>query len=185
MRPAHGRERSYAAASAFALATTTKHRLRIGGAASNIQPHRSRRLDALSYHIKTHAIAQSPQCAGSAAAARLANQARVLLPFARERKSQTMKLKLIYLPVLLLGSQIVLAADLVPKIDIGRSCQSAGAAAVMATRDTAACERDENNARATLEKEWSQFTPSDQARCARLVTLGGGLAMSSCSPAWN
>jgi len=78
------------------------------------------------------------------------------------------------LPVLLLSSQIVLAADPVPKFDTGPSCRSAGAAAVMATRDTAACERDENNARATLEKEWSQFTPSDQARCVRLVTLGGG-----------
>jgi hypothetical protein len=78
------------------------------------------------------------------------------------------------LPVLLLSSQIVLAADPVPKFDTGPSCRSAGAAAVMATRDTAACERDENNARATLEKEWSQFTPSDQARCVGLVTLGGG-----------
>jgi hypothetical protein len=78
------------------------------------------------------------------------------------------------LPVLLLSSQIVLAADPVPKFDTGPSCRSAGAAAVMATRDTAACERDEINARTTLEKEWSQFTPSDQARCVRLVTLGGG-----------
>jgi hypothetical protein len=89
-----------------------------------------------------------------------------------------MKLMLIrmpaLLPVLLLSSQIVLAADPVPKFDTGPSCRSAGAAAVIATRDTAACERDENNARATLEKEWSQFTPSDQARCVRLVTLGGG-----------
>ena len=89
-----------------------------------------------------------------------------------------MKLTLIriaaLLPVLLLSSQIVLAADPVPKFDTGPSCRSAGAAAVMATRDTAACERDENNARATLEKEWTQFTPSDQARCVGLVTLGGG-----------
>jgi hypothetical protein len=78
------------------------------------------------------------------------------------------------LAVLLLDSQIALAADSAPKFDIGPSCRSAGAAAVMATRDTAACERDENNARATLEKEWSQFTPSDQVRCVRLVTVGGG-----------
>jgi hypothetical protein len=84
-----------------------------------------------------------------------------------------MKLTLIYLPALLLGSQVVLAADAVPKIDIVRSCQSAGATAGAATRDKAACERDENNARATLEKEWSQFAPLDQASCARLVKLGG------------
>ena len=89
-----------------------------------------------------------------------------------------MKLKLIHLPtllsVLLLGSQVVLAADQVPKFDTGPICRSAGATAVMGTRDTAACERDENNARAALEKDWSQFTPSDKARCGRLVTQGGG-----------
>jgi hypothetical protein len=85
-----------------------------------------------------------------------------------------MKLTLIYLPVLLLGSQIVLAADPVPKIDIVRSCQSAGATAGAATRDKTACEQSENNARATLEKEWSQFAPSDRTRCARLITVGGG-----------
>jgi hypothetical protein len=44
----------------------------------------------------------------------------------------------------------------------------------LGTRDTAACDRDEITARTTLEKEWSQFTPSDKARCGRLVTLGGG-----------
>jgi hypothetical protein len=78
------------------------------------------------------------------------------------------------LPLLLLCSQIALAADHVPKLDIAPSCRSAAAASGMTTRDTAACERDEDNARVTLEKEWSEFTPSDQARCARLVTLGGG-----------
>jgi hypothetical protein len=77
------------------------------------------------------------------------------------------------LAVLLLSSQIALAADPVPKFDIGPSCRSAGAAAVLATRDTAACERDEITARDTLEKEWSQFTPSDQRRCVGLSTLGG------------
>ena len=89
-----------------------------------------------------------------------------------------MKLTLIRIPallsVILLSSQIVLAADPVPKFDTGPICRSAGAASVMGTRDTAACERDEINARTTLEKEWSQFTPSDKARCGRSVTLGGG-----------
>src|ERR1039458_792138 len=78
------------------------------------------------------------------------------------------------LALVLLSSQTVLAADQVPKFDTGRSCRSAGAAAVMATRNTASCEQDENNARATLEKEWSQFTPSDKARCTRLMTSGRG-----------
>ena len=88
-----------------------------------------------------------------------------------------MKLTLIRIPallsVILLSSQTVLAADQVPKFDTGRSCRSTGAAAVMATRNTASCEQDENNARATLEKEWSQFTPLDQADCTHLMTSGG------------
>jgi hypothetical protein len=67
-----------------------------------------------------------------------------------------MKLTLIRIPallsVILLSSQIVLAADPVLKFDTGPICRSAGAAAVMGTRDTAACERDEINARTTLEK---------------------------------
>ena len=96
-----------------------------------------------------------------------------------EQRSQTMRLTPNRIPallaVLLLGSQIALAADPVPKFDIGPSCRSAAvASAVITTRDAAGCERDEDNARATLEKEWSEFTPSDQARCVRLVTLGGG-----------
>ena len=78
------------------------------------------------------------------------------------------------LALVLLSSQTVLAAGSVPKFDIGPSCRSAGAAAVMATRNTASCEQDENNARATLEKEWSQFTPLDQADCTRLMTSVGG-----------
>ena len=88
---------------------------------------------------------------------------------------QTMKLKLIHLTALLplLGSQIALAADPVPKFDAAPSCRSAGVVAVIGNRNTAACQKDEGDARATLEKEWSQFTPSDKARCTRLVTVGG------------
>jgi hypothetical protein len=41
----------------------------------------------------------------------------------------------------------------------------------MATRDKAACERDENVARDKLEQEWSQFSPAQRTECVRLVTL--------------
>ena len=47
----------------------------------------------------------------------------------------TLNLMPALLPVLLLSSQIVLAADPVPKFDIGPSCRAAGAAAGMAGRD--------------------------------------------------
>src|ERR1039458_201296 len=77
------------------------------------------------------------------------------------------------LPVLLLSSQTVLAAHQAPKVDTGRSCPSPRPPAAIATRNTASCEQDENNARATLEKEWNQFAPLDQADCTRLMTSGG------------
>jgi hypothetical protein len=82
-----------------------------------------------------------------------------------------------FLPMLLLGSQIVLVADPVPQFDASLSCRSAGASSVMTpatgTRNAAACERDENDARSKLEQEWSGFSGAEQRRCTRLTTLGG------------
>jgi len=65
---------------------------------------------------------------------------------------------IICMTALLLGSQIVLAADQAPKFDTAPSCRAAAATAVSKTRDAAACERDEQAARATLEQKWSQFS---------------------------
>ena len=81
------------------------------------------------------------------------------------------------LPVLLLGSQIVLAADPVPQLDASLSCRSAGASSLMSpgtgTRTAAACEKDENDARGKLNQDWSSYSSAEQARCTRLTTLGG------------
>jgi hypothetical protein len=85
-----------------------------------------------------------------------------------------MKPTLIYVPALLLVSaQVALAADTVPKFDTNRSCSSSIAAAGMTTRNVASCEQDENNARAAIDKEWSQAAPPDKEHCRRLVTVGG------------
>ena len=77
----------------------------------------------------------------------------------------------------LFGSQIILAADPVPKFNIGPVCRSAVAATATATatttRDAAACERDENSARATIEQGWSQFSAEQRSHCVRLSSLGG------------
>ena len=82
------------------------------------------------------------------------------------------------LPLLLLGSHMAIAhvvsvADPVPQLDIGPSCRSAAATAMMGARDSSACERDENDARGKLEQEWNQFTPSEQERCVQLSKVGG------------
>ena len=87
-----------------------------------------------------------------------------------------MKLTLIRMTVLLavvlLGSQIVMAAGPVLKFDIGPSCRAADATGAIG-RSAAACERDEQTARATLEQEWSQFSRAQRLTCVRLSTLGG------------
>jgi hypothetical protein len=81
------------------------------------------------------------------------------------------------LPVLLLGSQFILVADPVPRLDANVSCRSAGATSVMGpgsgTRSVQACEQDEKDARNKLEQEWTEFSAAEQSRCTRLTTLGG------------
>jgi hypothetical protein len=81
------------------------------------------------------------------------------------------------LPILLLGSHIVLVADPIPKLDTSLSCRSAGAAAVMSNqkgaRNETACEQDEKDAYSKLEKDWGGYSGTEQARCVRISTLGG------------
>jgi hypothetical protein len=81
------------------------------------------------------------------------------------------------LPVLLLGSHLVLVSNRVPHLNTSLSCKSAGAAALMGpsnnTHNEAACEQDERDARNKLEQEWTSFSAAEQERCLRTTTLGG------------
>jgi hypothetical protein len=67
----------------------------------------------------------------------------------------------------------------VPKLNVEPSCRAAADAAAMGalpganTRDLGSCMRDENEARDTLAKEWSQFAAKDQQRCVRETQIGG------------
>ena len=77
------------------------------------------------------------------------------------------------LPIILTASQIVLAANPVPELDIERSCRVAAEAAVAPNRDVDACKRDELTARGKLNDEWGQFTPVQKTHCVSLTGLGG------------
>jgi len=81
---------------------------------------------------------------------------------------------------MVLGSQVALAAaEGPPNLNAEPSCRAAADAAAMGSlgggnvRDLASCMRDENEARDQLGKEWSQFTPGDQQRCASETRMGG------------
>ena len=84
-----------------------------------------------------------------------------------------MRPPLICVTALLLGPQIALAADQIPKLDIAPSCRGAAKAAVSVTRDAGSCEHDEQMARDTLEQRWSQFSVAQKNECVRLSSLGG------------
>jgi hypothetical protein len=75
-------------------------------------------------------------------------------------------------PIILTATQILLAADSVPKFDVERTCRAA-AAAGLPGRDSAECQRDEQDARSKLEKDWSQYSAAQHGECDGLVTTGG------------
>jgi hypothetical protein len=76
------------------------------------------------------------------------------------------------LPIILTATQIVLGADSVPKFDVERTCRAAGGSD-LAARDSAECQRDEQDARSKLEKDWSQYSAAQRSQCDGLVTTGG------------
>jgi hypothetical protein len=74
------------------------------------------------------------------------------------------------IPIILTATQMVLAADSVPKFDVERTCQPA-AAAGLAGRDSASCQSDEQEARSKLEKDWTQYSASQRSHCEGFVAL--------------
>jgi hypothetical protein len=78
-----------------------------------------------------------------------------------------------FLPVILTGSYLVLAANQIPNLDTDAGCRAAIAAATVANRTEDVCRKDERDARAKLEQQWAQFSPAEQERCLSLSKLGG------------
>ena len=78
-----------------------------------------------------------------------------------------------FLSIILTASQIVLAANRVPELNIEPSCRAAADAAVAPSRDADVCKRDELTARGKLNDEWGQFTPAQKMHCVSLTGLGG------------
>ena len=75
-------------------------------------------------------------------------------------------------PIILTATQVFLVADSVPKFDVERTCRGAAAAGVPG-RDSASCQRDEQDARSQLEKVWDQYSTAERSECDGLVTTGG------------
>ncbi len=80
---------------------------------------------------------------------------------------------ILHLPIALLGSHLVLAAEAVPQFNVEPGCRAAGVAAIAPNRTPDSCKHDENEAKAKVEQEWSQFSATDKSHCVQLSRLGG------------
>src|SRR5262249_8216869 len=90
-----------------------------------------------------------------------------------------------FLPIVLTASHLVLAANSIPKFDLERTCRPAAEAAEMPGRDSAACQRDERDARSKLEQDWAQYNAAQKGHCAGFAALDRHRVTWSCSPAWK
>ena len=77
------------------------------------------------------------------------------------------------LTVILAGSQIALASEQVPQLNIEPTCHSAAMAQPAQDRHEEVCKHDELQARDKLRQEWGQFTGTQRQHCVTLSTLGG------------
>lgn len=69
-------------------------------------------------------------------------------------------------------AQLLLVADQPPTLDVEPSCRAAERSGLTG-RTSDNCMRGENQARATLNDKWTQFSSRQQARCTNLVQMGG------------
>jgi hypothetical protein len=72
-----------------------------------------------------------------------------------------------------MGEPYARAANGVPKLDVGPSCEAAAQGSVAAGRDQQACLSDENRAKDQVTENWSQYRAADKQLCVELIRKGG------------
>ena len=73
---------------------------------------------------------------------------------------------------LVVSAQLLMVADRPPTLNVEPSCRAAERSG-LAGRTTDNCMNGENQAKATLNDTWKQFSARQQARCTSLVQMGG------------
>ena len=64
------------------------------------------------------------------------------------------------------GAHVTIAvADRIPNFNVEPSCSATDTAILGGMQDKESCLKDEYNARTEIEKQWSQFHPSDRSAC--------------------
>jgi hypothetical protein len=83
------------------------------------------------------------------------------------------RISIVFLIVLVGCSMGAAAADNVPKLNVGPSCEAAARGAVAAGRDKEACLGDERQAQEQATKNWSQYRSADKEECVGMINKGG------------
>jgi hypothetical protein len=78
-----------------------------------------------------------------------------------------------FLPVMVVTSQLVLAAQDVPQFNVESGCRAAATTGVREGNSADACLRDEQQARDKVQQQWGTFSSASQSRCLRLSNSGG------------
>ena len=73
---------------------------------------------------------------------------------------------------LVVTAQLLMVADRPPTLNVETSCRAAERSGLVG-RTSDNCMNGENQAKATLDDKWKQFTARQQARCTSLVQMGG------------
>lgn len=74
------------------------------------------------------------------------------------------------LATIVLGSQLVLAADVPPALDFAVGCRAVAPSKQANVQD---CFRDETAARTAVAETWQQYSFADRTNCAAVATSGG------------
>ncbi len=74
---------------------------------------------------------------------------------------------------LALGTNLVMVAAEVPKLNVEPSCKTAGVEGMALGRTTESCLNDEKAAHDQLVKDWSTFSAADKSHCLSMISTGG------------
>src|SRR5262245_48944186 len=84
------------------------------------------------------------------------------------------------IPAILTASQLVLAADSIPKFDVERTCRPAATVGVLPGRDSSACRRDEQDPAAGSKRTGANTALRSAASAQGLPRLIEHRATSNC-----
>ena len=77
------------------------------------------------------------------------------------------------LPAIVMGMQLVMPVQNIPKLDVNRSCRAEAVGTLGTQMGVESCVKSEQEARNQISKSWSTFAAGDRSTCVGLSNMGG------------